>query len=58
MEIIPNQNKVAKPVFKSPEEYEKFVIKFHKKLDKQLKKLNDARRRSESEIEAYLPRYF
>lgn len=46
-EIIPNQNKIAKPVFNSPEEYKDALDKFYESLLPEFKKQDIARRESE-----------
>ena len=47
LQVIPNQDKVAKPVFNTYEEFEEFSNDFYKKIEPKLKKLREARRKSE-----------
>jgi hypothetical protein len=46
-EVISNQDKIAKPVFSSPEEYRKALNEFYQSLIPEFEKQDIARRKSE-----------
>ena len=47
--LIPNQEKLSRPVFESDEAYEEFRRSFYEEIKDKLKELDDARRRSNEE---------
>jgi hypothetical protein len=49
LELVPNQKKLAKLVFKNQEEYEKFRRSFYNEVKPSLDKWAEARQRSEEE---------
>lgn len=48
--IVPNQTKVTRLVFPSYDDFEKYNRDFYQDLEPELKKLEEARRRSVEEI--------
>ena len=46
LELIPNEEEVSKPMFKTREEYEQFVHKFYEAVKPELDRLRQARIRS------------
>jgi hypothetical protein len=56
LELLPNEEDVARPLFDTQEEYTQFREKFMQEVIPQLEKWQEARRRSEEEARQRLLR--